>query len=295
MVATASTFTPSSNNILDTSINHQLQFITTATISTSDVIYIVYPENFQGVMPSLCSASNYNCYAFPKPRWIVLIPTTTVITGSGTLTINLVTYMNNAYFIQAYSLYIKVTVSRGSGGVADVYDILQSPHITIKRSMTSGIATSMTIATTQTPNIWLRNYANTAIFTLQNIFMDGRITSIYLTAPADVISWDANYCNATLTSTIVNTYPLRFYCRVFVENTTFPVLQIVPEPQDLANYAANANTWDDLGVSVHAKFTIAAFSAGQPILYTTAPVTSGTFNAYGSVNSSSSDPRYYLS
>ncbi len=167
-------------------------------------------------MPSTCSASNYNCYAFPKPRWIVLIPTTTVITGSGTLTINLVTYMNNAYFSQAYSLFIKVTVSRGSGGIADVYNILQSPHVTVKRSMTSGIATSMTIATTQTPSIWLRNYANTAIFTLQNIFMDARISSIYLTAPADVISWDSGYCNATLTGTIVNTYPLRFYCRAFV-------------------------------------------------------------------------------
>lgn len=63
----------------------------------------------------------------------------------------------------------------------------------------------MTIDTTQTPNspsIWLRNYANTAIFTLGNIFMDARIKSIYLKAPAsDVISWDANYCNASLTST----------------------------------------------------------------------------------------------
>lgn len=60
----------------------------------------------------------------------------------------------------------------------------------------------MTIATTQTPNIWLRNYANTAIFTLTNIFMDARIKAIYLKAPAaDVISWDSNYCNASLTST----------------------------------------------------------------------------------------------
>ena len=72
-------------------------------------------------------------------------------------------------------------------------------------------------------------------------------------------------------------------------------MQIIPEPQDLGNYAANANTWDDLTVKVHAKFTIAPFSAGQPILYTTTPNTSGTFNAYGSVNTTSVDPKYYLS
>jgi hypothetical protein len=35
---------------------------------------------------------------------------------------------------------------------------------------------------------------------------------------------------------------------------------------------ANANTWDDLTVKVHAKFTISApFDAGQPILYSTTP------------------------
>lgn len=72
-------------------------------------------------------------------------------------------------------------------------------------------------------------------------------------------------------------------------------MQLIPEPQDLSNYVANANTWDDLTVKVHAKFTIAAFSAGQPILYTTTPVTSGTFNAYGSVSTTSDDSRYFLS
>lgn len=213
--ATSSTFTPSSNNILDTSITHTFQFTATSTIGTNDVIYFFYPENFQGLMPSTCAATNYNCYAFPSPRWIVLIPTTTVISGSGTLTINLVTYMNNAYYLQAYSQYIVVKVNRGSGGLADVYNILQNPFTTIKRSITSGTATYMTISTTQTPNIWLRNYANTAIFDLDNLFMDARITSIYIKAPIDVTGWDANYCNASLTNTEINTYPLRFVCRVF--------------------------------------------------------------------------------
>ena len=84
----------------------------------------------------------------------------------------------------------------------------------------------MTIETTQTSGIWLRNYANTAIFSLHRIFMDSRIKSIYIVAPDDVTHWDENYCNASITGTEINTYPLRFTCRVFEENTTNPVLQI---------------------------------------------------------------------
>jgi hypothetical protein len=39
----ASSFTPASNTILDTTITHTFRFITTASIGTNDVIYIVYP------------------------------------------------------------------------------------------------------------------------------------------------------------------------------------------------------------------------------------------------------------
>jgi hypothetical protein len=48
----------------------------------------------------------------------------------------------------------------------------------------------MLISATQTPHIWLRNYANTAIFTITNLFMDDRIKAIYIKAPSDVSSWD---------------------------------------------------------------------------------------------------------
>lgn len=214
---TTSTFSVQSNNVLDTGIWHQFQIVSTAAITTTDAIYIVYPENFQGVMPSTCQASNYYCYAFSLTRWIVLIPTTSVIAGSGTLTITLSGgYMNNAYYSQAFSENFLLTVSRGSGAsLADTYEILQTPHVTIKRSLSTGTGTSMDIETTQTSGIWLRNYANTAIFSLHRIFMDRRIQTIYIKAPADVTEWDANYCNASITGTGVNTYPLRFTCRVF--------------------------------------------------------------------------------
>ena len=41
--SSTTSFTPSSNNILDTGITHTFQFVATATIGTNDVIYIVYP------------------------------------------------------------------------------------------------------------------------------------------------------------------------------------------------------------------------------------------------------------
>jgi hypothetical protein len=46
ILSTTTSFTASSNNVLDTSITHTIRFLTTASIGTSDVIYIVYPENF---------------------------------------------------------------------------------------------------------------------------------------------------------------------------------------------------------------------------------------------------------
>ena len=217
-------------------------------------------------MPTTCSASSYYCYSFPLTRWVVLIPTTTVISGAGTLTIRLNSYMNNAYYLQAYTENFLVTVSRGSGAsTADTYEILQPPHVTVKRSLTSGLETSMEIETTQTSGIWLRNYANTAIFKLHRIYMDTRIQNIYLVAPAEVTHWDADYCNASISGTGVNTYPLRFTCRVFDENTTSPVLQIQLESQDLSPYN---QIWDDYTVLVHAKFTLDEFPT-DPELYVT--------------------------
>lgn len=243
-------------------------------------------------MPTTCSASNYYCYVFPTRRWVVLYPSTTVISSAGSLTITLSTYMNNGYYSQPASENFIVTISRGSGAsLGDVYQVYHDRLVTVKQSLTSGTSTSLAISATQTPNIFLRNYANTAIFTIDNIFMDSRIKAIYIKAPTDVTEWDSDYCNASLTSTKINTYPLRFTCRVFDENMTNPVLQIVPETQDLEPYNA---VWDDYTIQVHAKFTLEDFPS-EPILYTTMPVTSGNFHVYGSVSETSVDPKFYLS
>jgi hypothetical protein len=85
--------------------------------------------------------------------------------------------MTNGYYSQAFDNKFKITVARQSynGDVFYITAGLISP-------ITSGI--SMTIFATQTPQIWLRNYANSAIFYINNIFIDDRIKAIYLKVPA---------------------------------------------------------------------------------------------------------------
>lgn len=84
--------------------------------------------------------------------------------------------MKNGYFAQSFDPRIKITVARPTV-VGDVFYI----SLTALTPITSGI--SMTISATQTPQIWLRNYANSAIFYINYIFNDDRIKAIYIKAP----------------------------------------------------------------------------------------------------------------
>jgi hypothetical protein len=164
--------------VLKTGLTHTFVLTLTAALATTDAIYIVYPENFQGVMPSTCTVANYICYVFPTRRWVVLLPTAPVLTGQITLSI---TSMNNPYYAQPYSLYFKVTVARAAA-IGDVYYITQPPFTPVSYSyVNSSQATSFSVASTQTPNnMYLRNYANSVIFTINNIFSDSRMTAIYI-------------------------------------------------------------------------------------------------------------------
>lgn len=236
-------------------------------------------------MPSSCSVTNYDCYVFPTRRWLVLIPTTTINAGSITLSI---TSMNNPYYSQPFSLYFKVTVARASA-LGDVYYITQNAFTPVSYSFQSTVnATSVTVTPTQTPNMYLRNYANTVIFTINNLFSDSRIQAIYIKAPADVTSWDPTYCNASLTTTANFNYPLRFTC--IVDPLTPQYLRLTLD-SDMATYSLS---WGLLNIRLHAKFTLADFPSAV-VLYGTTPVTSGTFNFYSSVNSTSSSNFYYMS
>lgn len=163
-------------------------------------------------MPDDCIASNsFTCFSFPTRRWIVLYPGTTYTGASVTVAIH---NMKNGYYSRGLDPQFKITVARASA-IGDVYYITPTPLTPITSSI------SMTITATQTPQIWLRNYDNTAIFKIDNLFMDDRIKAIYLKAPAEVLSWHSNYCNASITGTIVNTYPLRFICTVDPNDASF--------------------------------------------------------------------------
>jgi hypothetical protein len=119
LVTTAASFSSSSTLVLTTGLTHNFTLILTADITTTDAIYIIYPENYEGLMPSNCAVTSYYCYVFPTRRWVVLIPQTTITLGTRIISM---TSMNNPYYAQPYSLNFKVTVAR-SGATADVYYI----------------------------------------------------------------------------------------------------------------------------------------------------------------------------
>jgi hypothetical protein len=235
-------------------------------------------------MPLTCAVSSFSCYVFPTRRWVVLLPTGSISAGLLTLSI---TSMNNGYYSKSYSTYFKVTVARGSA-VGDIYNIDQPAFTPVPYTFAnSSVATSVAVQTTQTPSMYLRNYANTVIFSISNIFSDGRAKAIYIKAPADVTSWDPSYCNASITNTSNFNYPLRFICTVDPD----PAFLRLTLDEDMASFSA---IWAIMTIRLHAKFTLANFPT-TPTLYQTAAVNSGAFQVFSSSNATSSSSLYYIS
>lgn len=236
-------------------------------------------------MPLNCSVSGYSCYVFPTRRWVVLLPSGTKAIGTLSLAI---TSMNNPYYAQPYSQYFKVTLVRASA-LGEVYFIPQNAFTPVSYSFVNlSNPTSVSVTPTQTPSMYLRNYANTVIFYINNLFSDSRMKAIYIKAPADVTSWDPTYCNASITATSNFNYPLRFTCIVDPNTPNFLRLTL---DSDMSTYDTN---WGQMTIKVHAKFTLADFPTA-PTLYQTSPVTSGSFYFYSSMNSTSSSNLYYMS
>jgi len=183
-----------------------------------------------------------------------------------------------------------VTVARSSQSIiGETYRILQNPFTLVSYSFPyPATPTAISVVPTQNPSMYLRNYANTVIFTISNLFSDSRIKAIYIQAPADVTSWDPTYCNASLTATANFNYPLRFTCIV---DPLAPLFLRLTLDSDMKTYDPS---WALLNIRVHAKFTLADFPT-PPTLYVTTPVTSGSFFAYSSVNATSSSSIYYMS
>jgi hypothetical protein len=119
ILAGTTSFTPNNNEVLATNISHVFSFTLTTSLTTSGVIYIVYPENYNNVMSSSCTVSGHTCYAFPTRNWITILPGST-LTGTVTLTLQ---GMNNGYYLQPSSIYIQIKIIR-TGAAADVYNVL---------------------------------------------------------------------------------------------------------------------------------------------------------------------------
>ena len=146
----------------------------------------------------------------------------------------------------------------------------------------------MTVVPTQTPNYYLRNYANTVNFTINNVFSDKRIQAVYIKLSTDATVWDTTYCNASITNTSNFNYPLRFTC--IVDPTDAKFLRLTRD-SDMTTFDP---LWATMEIKSHAKFTLADFPTA-PILYSSTPITSNPFYVYSSVNATHPSDYYYMS
>jgi|JI6StandDraft_1071083.scaffolds.fasta_scaffold14013_4 hypothetical protein len=236
-------------------------------------------------MPLTCTAGAHKCFVFPTRNWVTVIPTSAIAAGSVTITLS---GMNNGYYLAPTSLYFKLTVVHGS--IGELFRINHNSLVTLKRNPLTNTATSMTITPTQTPNIFLRNYMNTVVIELKCLWESNFAKAFYIVAPStDVTVWDTNYCNATLTVPTTSRVPYPYRLRCGAISTT--VLQVLI-PSDFPTFDPS---YQELVITVNAKFMIKDFPLGTDILYVSPPMTSGLFHAYGSASAFDSTWNYYIS
>lgn len=166
-------------------------------------------------MTSACSYGPGKCIVFPKQKRVVVVPTVPAATSSLQLF-----SMNNGKYILPPSNYINLTIL--SSSAIEFYNVNHTTLTTIKTNYVKAIPTAMTITPTQTPNLFLRNYMNTAVITLSGLYTDQYVNAFYIRAPSDVVTWDTTYCNATLSTSTNNPYPTRLTC-TFITATTLSV------------------------------------------------------------------------
>ena len=251
----------------------------TFTSRTYSASIIDYPENYNNVMTTSCTISTGKCIVFPKQRRVVVIITTPAASG-----ILILLSMVNGMYVNPMSAFINLAIYTSS--TLDIYNVYHNNLTTILKNYVSGINNYMTITPTQSPNVFLRNYMNTAIIKLYGLYTDPYINAFYVNAPEDVVEWDNTYCNATLGSNTNNPYPTRLNCQ-YQNYTTIAIT--IPE-----GVVYQSGVTDYFLITVNCKFKIIDFKTAQKILYISTPITSGFFNAYGSFSNTSSDYHYYI-
>ncbi len=230
-------------------------------------------------MTHSCVFAPGKCIVFPNQKRVLVIPS--VAFSAGNLVLG---NMVNGMYLNPLSMYINLTVF--SSSTIDFYNTFHNNLTTIQTNYFAGTPTKMIITPTQSPNLFLRNYMNTATFEIYGLYTDPYIKAFYLNAPSDVVTWDTTYCNATLTSPGNNPYPTRLICQYLNETAVSIVI-----PQGVSY---QTGVTDNYILTVNAKFKIKDFSVGQDILYVSTPITSGTFNAYGSYSILADDYHFYI-
>jgi hypothetical protein len=166
-------------------------------------------------MANSCTITNGRCIVFIKQRRILAIATTPVALGS--LALN---NMINGMYVNPMSSYINLAVYTSSS--IDYYNVYHNNLTTIIKNYVTNVTNYMTITPTQSPNLFLRNYINTAIIKLYGLYTDPYINAFYINAPGDVVRWDSTYCNASLLSNTNNPYPTRLNCQ-YQNDTTIAI------------------------------------------------------------------------
>lgn len=167
--------------------------------------FLNYPESYHDVMTHTCINPTGKCIVFPRQRRVVAIPSPPLPVSSITLN-----NMTNGIYLSPISSYINLTVLSASN--IDFYNIPHQNLTTITNNYFNGSSTRMTITPTQNPYIFLRNHMNIAIIQLYGLYTNPFIKAFYINAPLEVVTWDSNYCNASLLSNNNDPYPTRLVC-----------------------------------------------------------------------------------
>lgn len=202
-----SSFIPSNTEVLKSAVNHVFSF----NSRTLTGVLLDYPENYDFVMTHTCIFTSGKCIVFPKQKRVVAIPSTPTTLSSLTLS-----NMTNGIHLNPLSQFINLTTF--SSSTIDHYNTYHNNLTTIKTNYFTATPTEMLIFPTQN-NVFLRNYMNTARFELKGLFTNPYIKAIYVNAPKDIVTWDTDYCNASMTALYNNPYPTRLHCQSLNDTT----------------------------------------------------------------------------
>jgi hypothetical protein len=174
------TFTPSiapnPSMVLETMKDHIYTFNSIALYSS----FIKYPENYQDVMPLVCTGTG-SCLVFPKQRKVVTIESNAAIT---TLTLS---GMTNGIYIKPVN---NIDLKLASSTILHKYQIVHP--LLLERNYMPAIGSASTgtplntfdiINTQNSNNIFLRNYWNTVKIKITGLFSTAFVKAFYIVAP----------------------------------------------------------------------------------------------------------------